>query len=251
MQQDTFNNNTSWDEQSSRTFIDFGYYFVPEREFQILTLCALVPTQEKPFHVIELCCGEGLLAGALLERHPNCIVHGLDGSPEMLQHAVTRLAQYGERFTAERFDLSDRAWRNPAWSVHAVVSSLAIHHLDAQLKRELFHDIYQMLNADGVLIIADMIQPVTQSGVAFAAQSWDNLVRQQALEIDGNTRAFDCFQQEQWNHYQYPHPIDKPSGLFEQLKWLEQVGFVDVDVFWMKAGHAIFGGRKASDGFWG
>ncbi len=45
--------------------------------------------------------------------------------------------------------------------------------------------------------------------------------------------------------YDYPDPIDKPSRLFEQLIWLEQAGFLDVDVHWMKAGHAIFGGRKA------
>jgi hypothetical protein len=33
--------------------------------------------------------------------------------------------------------------------------------------------------------------------------------------------------------------------LLDQLKWLEGAGFVDVDVYWMRAGHAIFGGRKA------
>ena len=41
-----------------------------------------------------------------------------------------------------------------------------------------------------------------------------------------------------------PDSIDKPSPLFDQLKWLDKAGFTDVDVFWMKVGHAIFGGRK-------
>ncbi len=46
--------------------------------------------------------------------------------------------------------------------------------------------------------------------------------------------------------YRYPDvdDIDKPSRLLDQLKWLEQAGFADVDVFWMQAGHALFGGRK-------
>jgi hypothetical protein len=45
--------------------------------------------------------------------------------------------------------------------------------------------------------------------------------------------------------YRYfdPDDIDRPSRLFDQLKWLERAGFVDVDVYWMQAGHAIFGGR--------
>ena len=58
----------------------------------------------------------------------------------------------------------------------------------------------------------------------------------------------DYFRELGWNHYAEPEPepdsIDKPSSLFDQLKWLDAVGFTDVDVFWMKAGHAIFGGRK-------
>jgi tRNA (cmo5U34)-methyltransferase len=39
--------------------------------------------------------------------------------------------------------------------------------------------------------------------------------------------------------------MDQPSGLYEQLRWLEDAGFSAVDVYWLKAGHAIYGGRKA------
>jgi tRNA (cmo5U34)-methyltransferase len=48
--------------------------------------------------------------------------------------------------------------------------------------------------------------------------------------------------------YRYfnPQDIDQPARLYDQLRWLEQAGFCDVDVFWMQAGHAIFGGRKAA-----
>jgi tRNA (cmo5U34)-methyltransferase len=38
--------------------------------------------------------------------------------------------------------------------------------------------------------------------------------------------------------------MDKPSGVFEQLRWLEQASFRAVDIYWMKAGHAIYGGQK-------
>jgi tRNA (cmo5U34)-methyltransferase len=66
------------------------------------------------------------------------------------------------------------------------------------------------------------------------------------LALDGNTAAFDFFAREGWNTYRYldPDDIDKPSRLFEQLKWLEQAGFADVDVHWMRAGHVVFGGHK-------
>jgi hypothetical protein len=39
--------------------------------------------------------------------------------------------------------------------------------------------------------------------------------------------------------------MDKPSRLSDQFRWLEEAGFAEVDVFWMQAGHAIYGGRRA------
>ena len=234
-----------WDEQSSKLFIDYGRYFVPERELQIQTICDLIPPLDGPFHLLELCCGEGLLAGALLERFPDCIVHGFDGSAEMLQKSQQRLARYGERFAPQQFDLHAREWREAMWPLRAVVSSLAIHHLDAAEKQQLYRDVYQMLDAGGVFVIADLIQPVHEAGAGAAARTWDEAVRKRALELDGNTDAFDYFRRTKWNFFEFPDEFDKPSPLFDHLKWLEQAGFASVDAYWLKAGHAIYGGRKA------
>jgi cyclopropane fatty-acyl-phospholipid synthase-like methyltransferase len=234
----------SWDEQSSKLFVNYGRYFVPEREQQIRIICDLIPPRADSFHALELCCGEGLLASALLERFPNCILHGFDGSNEMLQQSGRRLAQYGERFAPASFDLHARDWRECAHPLHAVVSSLAIHHLDAQEKQTLYADVYRMLEPGGVLLIADLILPAHESGRRVAARMWDESVRVRALELDGNTQAFDYFREEKWNYYEFPDAFDKPSPLFDNLKWLERAGFVDVDAYWLKAGHAIYGGRK-------
>ena len=108
-----------WDEQNSQTFIDYGRYFVPERERQIETICALLPPHDQPFNVIELCCGEGLLAHAILTEHPTSTVYGLDGSPEMLRAVQQRLADFGERFQPVLFDLAALDWRKPGWPVRA------------------------------------------------------------------------------------------------------------------------------------
>jgi tRNA (cmo5U34)-methyltransferase len=236
-----------WGANASQTFIDYGRYFVPEREQQIATICDLVPPQDGPFNILELCCGAGLLASALLERFPSCTVYGYDGSPEMLDTARTNLLSYGERFQTLRFDLADRSWRTPAFPVRAVVSSLAIHHLDGAQKLELFRDVHAMLEPGGALVVADVIAPARALGAEAAANAWDAAVRKRSLEFDGNLAAFEAFEREHWNMYRYfdPDDIDKPSRLFDQLTWLEQAGFVDVDVSWMLAGHAIFSGCKA------
>ncbi len=237
----------SWTETNSQTFLDYGRYFVPEREQQIETICGLIPPAPEGSVVVELCCGEGLLAQAVLERFPGCVVRGLDGSSEMLAAAGKRLAGFGDRFQPQHFDLASIGWRSTIRDAHAVVSSLAIHHLDGPEKQALFVDVYGMLAPGGVFVIADVIAPAGSQAESVAADAWDWAVRQRSLQLDGNLDGFELFQREHWNMYRYfdPDDSDKPSPLYAQLQLLEKAGFVAVDVYWMQAGHAIFGGRKA------
>ena len=235
----------AWDEQDSRAFIDYGRYFVPEREEQIEIICELIAPRAEPLRVLELCCGEGLLAGALLARLSGCTVRAYDGSPAMLGRAEENLARYADRFTAAPFELAARDWRAQSQTFHAVVSSLAIHHLDGAQKQELFRDVYDMLAVGGVFVVADVIEPAHPRGLSVAARAWDDAVRRRAYELDGHTGAFDFFVCDGWNLYRHPDPLDKPSRLFAQLHWLDEAGFTDVDVHYLKAGHAVFSGHKA------
>lgn len=238
----------AWNEENSRFFIEYAHYFVPDRESQITILCNLVPDPGEPFRILELACGQGLLAGALLERFPDCTLHGLDGSHEMLQTARQHLDAFGSRFLPGKFDLAGSDWRKPEPTYHTVISSLAIHHLEDSRKIALFHDVFRMLKPGGAFLIADIIRPASEVARAYAANAYDDAVRRQALETDGNLNAFNHFDRERWNIFRYPDdPIDHPSSLIDQLKWLEESGFSDVDVFWLRAGHAILGGFKKGD----
>ncbi|HVT18376.1 MAG TPA: class I SAM-dependent methyltransferase [Thermoanaerobaculia bacterium] len=239
-----------WDESDSREFLDLGRFFVPEREEQIEAFCSLIPEPAGACHVVELCCGEGLLARALLERFPPATVHGYDGSEAMLARARGRLGEFGERFAARAFDLGDVSWRRFPWPVHAFVSSLAIHHLDGEGKRGLFRDLYGALAPGGVLLIADLVLPASAAAKELAARSWDEAVRRRSLELAGHLGPYETFRRERWNFYADPEPdpADRPSSLLDQLRWLEEAGFSGVDVFWMKAGHALFGGTRRANG---
>ena len=110
-------------------------------------------------------------------------------------------------------------------------------------------DVYAMLAVGGVFVIADMIEPATAEGRDIAADALDEVVRQRSLELDGSTAGLDFFLQEGWNTYRYfdPDDIDHPSSLFDQLKWLERAGFMDVDVHFMQAGHVLFSGWKKGE----
>lgn len=234
-----------WQESDTRTFLDLARYAVPYRELQVEILASLVPATEQPFDVVEVCCGEGLVSAAILERYPQAWLTAFDGSAAMIARARARCGPFGARFVAKRFDLEDRSWRRPTRAPRAVVTSLALHHLDGAGKHALFHDIYDNLTQGGALIIADIVEPASEHARAFAADAWDRVVRARARSLDGDERGFEAFEAEGWNLFRHPDPaVDKPSPIVDQLDWLRAVGFAGVDVFWMMAGHAIFGGFR-------
>jgi tRNA (cmo5U34)-methyltransferase len=235
-----------WAASATPVFLEHAGLFVPGRELQIETICDLIPDAPAGALVVELCCGEGLLAHALLLRHPNCRILALDGSPGMLARASERLAEFGSRVELREFDLVDTGWRRFAQPLHAVVSSLTIHHLDREQKQGLFRDVAAALAPGGAFIIADLVQPRGRLGVKVAARQWDDAVRERSLRERGDLSGLVKFRELNWNDFSSsePSPIDKPSSLLDQLLWLEAAGLAEVDVYWMKAGHAIFGGRR-------
>ena len=239
------NPQTGWNEDDSQEFIDHGRFFVPEREEQIAAVLDLIPEPGDGL-LVDLCCGEGLLSAALLERFSKARVLAMDLSPTMLEKARQTCAAHAERFATRSFDLADRSWRSFPEPVRAFVSSLAVHHLDGAGKRQLFRDLAAALAPGGALVIADLVLPATPAAHALAAKAWDEAVRRRSLELAGRLRPYEVFRDERWNLWAdpSPDPIDQPSPLFDQLRWLTEAGFAGVDVCWMKAGHAVYAGFR-------
>src|SRR2546427_615276 len=97
----------------------------------------------------------------------------------------------------------------------------------------------------GVLLLADVMEPTGPAAREAFALQWDDAARAQSLAITGGLTAFERFTRDGWNFYRgTPDPYDQPSRLDEQLRWLRAAGFATVDCFWMRAGHAIFGGWR-------
>ena len=101
-----------------------------------------------------------------------------------------------------------------------------------------------MLLPGGAFLIADLVLPQGEQALEVAAAEWDAAVHQQALELDGTLEAYEFFNREGWNYFRYPDPMDMPSPLSDHLRWLEDAGYQDLNVFWVHAGHAIWGGRR-------
>jgi tRNA (cmo5U34)-methyltransferase len=247
MQQNPTDNSQAWSAEDTADFINYGDFFVPHRKLQFTLICdivagaletAVIPND---LPIVEIGCGAGQLSEALLEKLPDISILGLDGSTEMLEEASMRLARFGNRFEARRFQLDDVSWRN--FRMAGCVSSLVIHHLDDRGKQSLYRDLARLIAPGGPFVVADLVLPSTDYGRSIAAAEWDSAVLERA-ERQHDLRPYQKFRDLQWNYYNDPNsdPVDKPSLLLDQLCWLKEGGFDDVDVFWMRAGHVIFGG---------
>ncbi len=235
-----------WSEDDSRYFIDYGAYFVPERETQIDTICSVIPDAPADSLIVDICCGEGLLTAALAKRFGACRLVALDGSAEMLKAAAERLRATGAYWRTRQMAIGDGGWRRFDAPVHAFVSSLAVHHLDGPGKARLYRDLAGQLAPGGVIVICDIVEARSGEGERLWERHWDDGVRVRAAELDGGEDMLHLFRNDGWNYYSDPQadPVDMPSGLFEQMKWMEEAGLEDIDLHWLKAGHAIFSGRR-------
>ena len=238
----------AWGEDDSEVFAEFGRAMVPGREELERTLLELVPAgRDEPFLGVEIGTGAGWLSAAVLREFPKARMMGLDGSSEMLRKTGDLLAPYGERAELHPFRLEEPSWTEQLPPVRVFLSSLVLHHLDGPGKRKLLARLFARLEPGGAMLFADLMEPRTERARRHSAAAWGEEIRRRSMEIHGDARAHELFERERWNIYEYPDPMDRPSTLPEQLRWMEEAGFEGVDVFWARAGHALLGGYRPTD----
>lgn len=163
----------------------------------------------------------------------------------MREQVRNSLSNYAERLEVRPFELTRSGWERELPACRAIVSSLAIHHLDGAQKRDLYARLLDRLDPGGALLIFDLAAPPSRLGWQYAAREWDRTVERQSQELAGSAALFDEFRRTEWNFYAYPDdPIDKPSSVAEHLRWLAEAGYTGADVFRMRAGHVLYGGYR-------
>ena len=133
--------------------------------------------------ILELGIGTGETARRVLRLHPGAHVVGIDASAKMLARA--RLALPAADLRVAR--LEDAL---PAGPFDLVVSALAVHHLDAAGKVDLFDRVGTSLRPGGRFVMGDVIVPDDPADVV--------------TPIDGE--------------------YDTPSRVGEQMRWLADAG---------------------------
>lgn len=168
--------------------------------------------------VLDLGTGDGRLLALLLDGHPERTGVGLDASDLMLERAERRFAS-DERIELVRHDLEEPL---PGLGrFDAVVSSLAIHHLEHERKRSLYREVFAALAPGGVLANYEHVaSPSGRLHLEFFAAIGEPL---------------EC-----------EDPSDRLLDVETQLAWLREIGFEDVDCHWKWRELALLAGVKPS-----
>lgn len=191
----------------------------------------LIPFDEtEAIQVLDLGAGTGLFSEHVFAKYPRAEFVLYDLAPKMLAMARERFRQYAKQFEYVEIDYRDF---QSTKKYNLVISSLSIHHLTNGEKKKLFGQVYRSLKDGGVFINVDQIKGPTQDMQNFYWTNWLKQVRAKgALEnqiqasIDRRTK------------------YDKDALLVDQLHWLSDAGFVNVDCIYKNYFIGVFFAKK-------
>lgn len=123
---------------------------------RLLELSEIKPGQR----VLDVGCGTGTFLAMAKEREPGAELFGIDGDPNILQIAGSKL---------ERKHLNIQLDQGMAYKLpyadgyfDRVVSSLVFHHLTTENKHRSFAEVLRVLRPEGSMVILDFGPPVAR-----------------------------------------------------------------------------------------
>ncbi len=189
---------------------------LPHRTEGEKVLLDQIPPNAK--RILDLGTGTGRTLALAKLKAPNAEGVALDFSEPMLEQAQKRFAQdHNVNIVKHDFNLPLPA--SKLGKFDAAVSSLAIHHLTHPRKKQLYQEIFNLLNPKGVFCNLEHVASPTES------------LHLKFLTLIGQT----------------PETEDKSNKLLDvetQLQWLREIGFADVDCYWKWLEVALLVGFK-------
>ncbi len=191
---------------------------------------SLVDSASPSPRILDLGTGTGLFAAMILEKYPAAQLTLVDLSDSMIAVAKERFGP------SDRIDylIADYTEMELDGGYDFVVSSLSIHHLPHPLKQRLFGKVHSWLRDGGAFVNADQAAGHTAAADAYYRKRWLESVHASGLaasSIEASLRR---------------RALDINATVADQLSWMEQAGFTDVDCLYKSFDFTVFYGQKAS-----
>jgi tRNA (cmo5U34)-methyltransferase len=168
--------------------------------------------------VLDLGTGDGRLLALVKLQNRGVEGVALDFSEPMLEQAKKRFAK-DNQISLVKHDFSLPITAKELGCFDAVVSSLAIHHLEDARKKQLYAEVFELLNPKGIFCNLEHVSSPTKR------------VHLKFLSAIGWTPKME-------------DPSNKLLDVETQLQWLRQIGYADVDCYWKWREIALLAGYK-------
>lgn len=187
---------------------------IPHRTEGEAALLEFVPPDVA--RILDVGSGDGRLLALAKADRPKTEFVALNFSPAMLE-ALHRRFDGDGNVTIIAHDFSTPL--PPLGQFDSVISSFAIHHVPHERKRSLYQEVFNLLRPAGAFCNLEHVASPT-----------DELHQQFRERLGISPEQEDA--------------SNKLLGLDQQLGWLREIGFVDVDCHWKWRELALFAGFK-------
>jgi len=157
-------------------------------------------------YVLDLGTGDGRLLALVKQINPSARGVALDFSEPMLK-LVRKRFEADKSVEIVKHDLNVELPKGKWEPFDLVISGLAIHHLIDERKKQLYTEIFDLLSSGGVFINLEHVSSPAEA------------LHEKFLAAIGKTPITD-------------DPSNKLLDVHTQIKWLNQIGYKDVDCFW-------------------
>ena len=179
--------------------------------------------------ILDIGAGTGLMSAYLLEKFPQADLTLVDIAEKMLEMARQRF--FGREHT--RYRVSDYSTADLGGPYDLACSALSIHHLEAEEKRRLFHRIFAALKPGGMFVNADQADGETPYFRERYLEYWNGFLKNGPMTESQHAEIL-----------KRRDTLDKNERLSDQLTWLREAGFVDVDVVYRNRTFIVTVARK-------
>ena len=197
-------------------------------DFYGIAIENLVLKNEEPV-LMDIGAGTGLFSAMVLQKYPLAHIELIDISNEMLQMAKQRLGAYPNVKT-NKININDIHLANKQYD--AVISSLAIHHLTDEGKKNIYQKIYHGLKSDGIFLHAEQVLASNEHLAEVYHSTWVDKITISGLSDEVIKQALERVM------------LDKRTTLETQLNWLAEFGFRNVDCLYKYYDFAVMKAEK-------
>jgi len=204
-------------------------HIIPElQQFYGTAVWAAESDKPEP-EILDIGAGTGLFSAYLLEKFPEAHLTLIDIAENMLEMARQRFA--GREHI--EYIVRDYSSGDLGGPYDIACSALSIHHLAPDDKRRLFARIYTSLRPGGMFVNADQADGETSYFRERYLEYWNDFLKSGPMNAEQHAEIL-----------KRRDTLDKNDKLSDQLAWLREAGFSDVDVVYRNRTFIVTVARK-------